>query len=448
MAYDNIQFIGYAIDTAPQDNGNNTETYLGLPNPQQDIEARCALMLRAIETARDNLPAASPPDAVLKVFLAPEFYFRGDQGAYQMDDVQVAIAALQALAKDDQWADWVFAFGTIVGVSAPSTPPQQGVTQIKEIYNFVLIQEGGAADQGPAGARVVMKELKSGIDFIAGAAYPGGLLFGEVAPPTVGPEGPGRETQQAAYDGAGIFNLRGMTWAADICLDHLTGRLMKSPQLPGETEVQVQLIPSCGADIDPDGVVAATGGYVFNVDGHNGSHADLRRVTPPPSVIAPAASFDVSDDEVSLASVSPPQAVAIDQLYRDGPGRVVIFAPVAVPAPMTVQGTRTPLVWQASGDYRFEFDLIYDLAGDFSTVLCKIVGPKALFRGNKYFLPLRLLAHDLGANDVKIQMRLDLGTGGFAHAVWCRIDVPGFDFQGNAFQFNATTAGVAPETIW
>ena len=41
MAYTNIQFIGYVLDTAPQVNPDGSKTYLGLNDPKLDIEARC-----------------------------------------------------------------------------------------------------------------------------------------------------------------------------------------------------------------------------------------------------------------------------------------------------------------------------------------------------------------------------------------------------------------------
>ena len=242
MPYQNVQFIAYAIDTAPQENADGSETYLGLDGrPVQDIEARCTLMTRAILTAQAHLPQASPPEpagTTLKVFLAPEFFFRGPTGAYQMDDVQRVIGTLQDFVADEQWADWAFGFGTIVGTSAPApgSPPVIDPDGIQEIYNFTLFQQGGVAAKGHAGARVVMKELMSGIDFIADEANPGGLLLGQVEYLAAGAAGgPGRENQKVNYDGAGIFGLAGITWAIEICLDHryTVQRLQRSPQRPG-----------------------------------------------------------------------------------------------------------------------------------------------------------------------------------------------------------------------
>lgn len=460
MAYQQLQFIGYSIDTAPRRNPDGSYTYLGLPIPQQDIQARCELMLRAIQTAQANLPQASPPEApgtTLKVFMAPEFMFRGATGAYQMDDVQLTIETLQRLAADDQWADWAFAFGTILGVSSShqTDPPYRiDPLAIKEIYNFLLVQEGGVDSQGQTGARAVMKELKSGIDFIAGAANAGGLLLGEVEPlaPAAG-GGPGRELQRLAYDGAGIFPIRGMTWAADICLDHLEERLQRSPQLPGADEIQVQLVPSCGADVYEAGVVALPGGYVFNVDGHNGSHVTLQRAGTPLETIYPRAPIDVDGRDIELTGTSPVQQVAINQLYRFGAGKIVIYNALPVPAAGKVTGTIVPLEWMASDHYLFRFDLVYDGNDDIRTVLCEVVSRKTDFDGNNYFLPFRVKTKDKAGMDVDIGIHEGPGSDGYDKAVWCKINVPGFVFEGNAFLYNDSLfdGGVArpsPRTIW
>jgi hypothetical protein len=450
MTYTHIQFIGYSIDTAPDE--GPPPTYLGLHNPQADIKARCELIERAIRTAHEHLPPeASPPagGTILKVFMAPEFYLRGDQGAYQMDDVQTAIAGLQTLAADERWADWLFVFGTILGVADPAHPP---LTQ--EIYNFALIQQGGFANSGSKGARVVMKELKSDIDFIAEYPYAGGLLLGQVNPLQAGlPPARGRERQRVNYDGGGIFDLTDVpiTFAMDICLDHLEFRMVNSPQSPGEYQVQVQLIPSCGANIDPNGVVAEVDGYVFNVDGHNGSHVVLRRVVPGArGTIPPLASYPVGDDDIIVRGFSPPEVAPIDSLYRDGAGEVVIFDALPIPERRAVPGCPDPIpVWNTPGGYQFAFEIVFDENQTFITIMCTISGGMVDLENRRYFLPLDLHMHDADGESVRIKMRLIRG-GGYDYAVWCHIEVPGFDFEGAALQFNDTPRSPPqpPEFIW
>ncbi|NVB41003.1 hypothetical protein G6O69_24395 [Pseudenhygromyxa sp. WMMC2535] len=469
MPYTNVQFIAFTIDTAPLENKDGSSTYLGLQDPQQDIQARCELMARAMQTALDNLPTSSPPEApgtTLKVFLAPEFFFRGSTGAYEMDDVQYAIAQVQALAADAQWQDWVFGFGSILGHSSPhlDTPPYDiDPNADKEVYNFTLIQDGGPGSSGDQGARVVMKELMSGVDFIADKATGEGMLLANVDHMEPAGAGSARQEQQVVnYDGAGIFDLAGITWGVEICLDHSedVSRLKQSPQVyPGSPEVQLQLVPSCGMDIQKDSVITMSGGYVFNCDGQSGGSSALAKVADVDPVdlddINSSSSHPVDDADIVLGDVSPPQIVPIADLYQDGAGEVVIYPSQVLPAAATVEGSLLQLHWPASKDYRFDFDLIYDANGEYQTLLCAPVSGKTNFYGNKYFLPLDMvtwskdaIARKSKTPDVEIAVKLVAGTGGYDYGVWCKIEVPDFNFEGVAFEFNDSATDPPPQTIW
>jgi hypothetical protein len=459
MAYNNVRFIGYVIDTAPELNPDGSKTYLGLDNPELDLEARCALMFRAMDAAYDVLQqSASPPSSppvpsdTLNVFMAPEFFFRGSTGAYQMDDVQRIITKLQSYAALADWGDWMFVFGTILGVSSPTlkTPPYDiDPLANKEVYNFALVQQGGVATRGDAGAVVVMKELMSGVDFLATAASPNSLLLGEVdhlAPSTTG--GPGREQQVLNYDGAGVFSLAGITWGLEVCLDHrgTVRRLQKSPQLPGENLIQLQLVPSCGMGVEAPSVVTQFGGYVFNCDGSGAArHSTLAEQVPPLADVPMSSSTPVGDTNLPLNNGT---TVPVDDLYANGAGVINIYPVRALPAQQTVPGSTVRLFWQASTDYQFVFLLVYDDNGKYVTMVCEPRSKKTNFYGNNYYLPLSLQTQDSLKQDVSIQMHLAAGSSPYAGAVWCKINVPGFVFEGNAFEFSATTSGPAPTTVW
>ena len=431
MTYKKIQFIGYAIDTGPGwDDGHSI--YLGLPDPRKDIDARCILMRRAMETARDQLSKKSPPEKTLKLFMAPEFFLRGDKGAYDMDSVQYAIRELQKIAAEDQWEDWLIVFGTILGEW-----DQDEHAADKYAVNFALIQEGGVATAGPTGARIVTKELKSHIDFIAHNPNPGGILLGNIEHMDTGPMGPGREAQRLEYDGAGIFEACGITWAADICKDHLLGRLLRSPQLPGSNEVQVQLIPSGGASIRSGAVIAERDGFVFNVDGLNGSSATLKQNTAPMSTIDPLPETDVSNDDIDLPDTSPVEKVRIDQLYAQGPGQIVIYDSLTVPQKRQVKGPEpVKLHWDTRRDISFNFDLIFDDAGKFVTVTCQINAPEIRNDRNRYFVPLDLQTRDEEGEKLLVTMQLASGADGYDRSLICNVESDRFDFSGIAFLFN------------
>lgn len=458
MAFTEVQFIGYVLDTAPRINPDGSRTYLGLADAAMDIDARCALMLRAMQTARDALPpepAGGPDGQTLKVFMAPEFFFRGATGAYEMDDVQRVVAALRSLGSQPQWADWVFVFGTIVGKSssAPSFAPYGTDPQAAwEIYNFSLVLEGGALPSDDGAVRVVMKELMSGIDFIASNAGVGQLLLGQVEHlSSAQPGGPGREQQLLNYDGAGIFELAGITWGLEICLDHhgQVQRLQRSPQQPGEKLVQLQLVPSCGMTLQPLSVIAQPDGYVFNCDGGGvASHSDLAQWGPPLNSLPLASSTAVDNAPIALGAQPSTQQVDIAALYAAGAGAIHIYPACAIPGPQTKSGKTVDLFWYAADDYRFGFHVVYGPDGTFENILCSIHSKKINFYGNRYFLPLSLKTQDTAGLNVEIQMRLVAAQGPYAGGVWCKIRVPGFIFEGMVIQFSGRLDGIPPVTIW
>lgn len=457
MPYDQIVFIGYVIDTsAGVDPSTGKPVYPGLPDPAGDIAARCQLMLAAMQQAKAMLPPqASPPVSRLNVFMAPEFFFRGPTGAYSMDDVQVAINTLQEIAADPEWDDWLFEFGTIAGnyEDPYSNPPTQ-------ICNFALVQQGGAAAQGPDGARAIVKELMSGVDFVADSANPGALLLGAVTHAEAAGSGPGTEQQLVAYDGAGIFPMVGLNWAVEICRDHLLGRLQSSPQLPGAAEVQVQLVPSCGGGVDNDNVIAQADGYVFGVDGDGGqSHAGLYQSGPPLTAVARIACTAVNVTSVVLDGYSPPVEVQVRTLFNSGAGAIWLYEPVDAPQVRYVLGWTLETVppWAASADpdWVFTFYLIYDENGNFSTALCKIRSNALNFYGNNYELPLSMtltfppIPPDTIARTGTIDISLKQGGNGYDHGIYGTISVPGFAFQGEIMQFmTAKDSPKKAQLIW
>lgn len=442
MTYDTLQFIGYTINTFPQKTPSG-ETYLGLPDARDDIDARCQLMQRAIQTAANAIEASSPPsgDDCLKVFMAPEFFFRGDTGAYSLDDVQYAVESLQKIAADDQWENWLFVFGTIVGYWDQADP-----TLNKKVINYALIQEGGVAASGPDGARIVTKELMSGIDFIETRANPGGLLLAGVDHVEAGSPVPGGANQRVTYDGGGIFDACGIHWAGDICLDHLSGTLIASPQYPGEKEVQVQLVPSAGAWIEQDHIIAAEGGYIFNVDSNVTPSATLQKVTSAPSVISAKTKVPMSDDPLMLDNHSPVISIDVDQIYCAGPGALSIYEPVDTPKERTVTGTVKSLQWDSDKGMKFDFDIIYKEDKSFSSILCKVTSPEFPNNGNRYILPLDMHAENSRKQTLEIKMQIKGAASPYSYSCECNIVSEQFKFIGNAFEFSDQADGPEPNT--
>merc|ERR1719266_2486335 len=113
---------------------NTTQCYLGHRDVKKDVADRLAIMYDAIETAYEQ---SSKDPNTLKVFIAPEFFFRGRNGAYLVDnnkskgkvmpifqndettgecrgELCEILQGLESYTADARFEDWLFLFGTAV----------------------------------------------------------------------------------------------------------------------------------------------------------------------------------------------------------------------------------------------------------------------------------------------------------------------------------------------
>jgi hypothetical protein len=249
-------------------------------------------------------------ERTLKVFMAPEFFFRGKNGAYPPELVSQIIPNLKENLGAG-WDDWLFVFGTAVaaidlevtycytcgpqkssitrtvGPDGKTTPkcsndtgkgPEHEIMrrhEAAEVQNVALIAYRSEA-------YVVAKE------YIALKDYEGATVTksGTVIPGTVTvhagttdvnllmvrePFGNRRSSTPSIFDdermGGCILNIAGLTVGVEVCLDHTTSMdegLGRASRYAGI--IQLLLIPSFGMKIF-DRLYCRDGGVVFNVDG-------------------------------------------------------------------------------------------------------------------------------------------------------------------------------------
>jgi hypothetical protein len=337
MAYTQVQFIAHNIWTGPKTSvDGTTQEYVGLARADDDIRERVALVGSAITAAYSHAKTVQTAET-LKVFMLPEFFFRGKTGAYSMDDVQKVVLGLQTLVKDAKWKDWLFVFGTIIGQSQQTQGASFWSSMMKvlfgasttaidqskpvEVYNYSLVQKGGFGDvkDAPSKAHAVLKEHRSGIDFIKSRESTGGGLVLERVQHLDPSNKTTSESQVHSYDGLSVFQLEGRTFGLEVCLDHLKGRLKTAQQAATSKSpfpaIDIQLVPSCGAYIKASAIVAKKGGYVFNSDGLNSVVSDLQRVDTGTGVAAPVAS--VAQVNVVYAQVN--------DIFPKGAGKLTVY---------------------------------------------------------------------------------------------------------------------------
>ncbi len=359
MAYQRVQFVGWCVNTGPRTrhirkSATHYEVvskYLGVDDLDADARQRCDYMSTALNEAEGS-GFIDRSQNTLKVFMAPEFYFRGPNGAYPLEQVLSIVEKLRGEVQDAKFKDWLFVFGTALGFSRSG--------QTKEVYNVALVQKGA---QGEAGARIVMKEHKSSIDFKRRDSYTRnvngsnirfspapsrGMNGEEVQHLQAGKggdpkRGTGKEKQKHNYGGESLFEMDGITFGLEVCLDHGSQRLRHSPVARGENRVQIQLVPSAGMSVEAASVVTVAKGLVFNCDGLNDkghanatddAHTELKRVT---------SACSGTDTNAVLQDVAPTQRVALNAAnfaamnayYVSGPGQLHYYPSEPLPPAST-----------------------------------------------------------------------------------------------------------------
>jgi hypothetical protein len=272
--------------------------YLGNEDTAADVKGRLAIMEAAVERA---YTLSDKTKTTLKIFNAPEFFWRGANGAYPLesilDDPEDESNALneignglQKLVQQSKFKDWLFVFGTVI-LAGPSDADGEF-----EYLNFAPVYKGfdPKKTDGIGMSFLVPKRYVSTIDF---------LYTDRLSEEAVPKAEPYSFYSSAAWtklvswldDVKGytpvyntFFVVNDIVIALEICLDHsykvaqqnflgLSTSDLPIPlggdgslsfaQIP--TAAQVSIITSAGMSINPYNTVVKTSGSIFLQDGLN-----------------------------------------------------------------------------------------------------------------------------------------------------------------------------------
>ena len=309
-SYDDVVCVGYQIRLAE---GSQTPkhdwlvAYKGDVDDRTDMISRWTKMCTAIQEAYDAYnkkypahvgPGLHPLDRTLRIFMAPEFFFRGRRGAY---DDTVAFDILPRLREEtnkSRYRNWLFVLGTVIMASfVQDTICPRCRAKLKKdlkrnsfwcntcngpglrtnvgamIDNIALIPKGGEA--GSDNSYWVTKEYVSHVDFTRPVDANGKMpdwtgnrtvcVRGQWLP-ALPPEGsrdlsarPIGSKYQDERMGGSVFEIDGIRFGVEVCLDHAKNRLT------GNENVSIQLVPSCG--MKWKAYKCVPNGLYFGVDG-------------------------------------------------------------------------------------------------------------------------------------------------------------------------------------
>lgn len=401
-SYKEIQFIGYAVSTkaALCGGGDNNKYYLGNTDESADLAARLSLVKTALQGAG---PAWRGGPETLKVFVIPEFFFRGALGAYsgtqneaylkeglralkaefapsidmavwgtslfatqkadytspavekasRLGDAYLALyeacreARSAAGKKTPDLKDMLFFLDELEAWEDSNTVPQDLPAQdplfwvIKDLLAgcdrnapVEVVNKAQILLEGE-GWLSVQKRFKSKVDFVLNyyhdaartKANRDAFLQTFVRYPPVAPSV--TEEKVVPLDQYSVFNWRGLKVGIEICLDHVRQRLALV-----RSDLDLQLLPSCGVEVMPSAVAARVGGYVFNCDGDYtladacnglGAHSQLFRVVE-------AGDAKVGKEAKLGKRIEPERVIkvgsqGIENYYPEGAGELHVYVP-------------------------------------------------------------------------------------------------------------------------
>jgi hypothetical protein len=291
MSYTHFRFIAYEVPTVTQ--GKRGGARSGFPpgepcnaikripvdpNTPEDAQIRlrrlAAVVDRAATSVENQLPS-SP--GTLKVFIAPEFYFRppGDEiknfnQTYTYDDAMKIFEELNKMFLHDDFKDWLIIAGTVMW----NQTDEQG-----RLYrNAAPYIRGNEIES----LRVVEKDVPSRID---GIPWPLAENPTEIYDPYIK-----NVFQDWIFRRNRVFSINGVLCGLEVCLDHgptQESRVLKTvlsnwhinePRVP-VPDLSLHLLTAGGLPLQPFSVAAKTNGYILRNDGKSGpDYSELRRV--------------------------------------------------------------------------------------------------------------------------------------------------------------------------
>eukprot|EP00327_Prymnesium_parvum_P047293 CAMPEP_0205877930 /NCGR_PEP_ID=MMETSP1083-20121108/14582_1 /ASSEMBLY_ACC=CAM_ASM_000430 /TAXON_ID=97485 /ORGANISM="Prymnesium parvum, Strain Texoma1" /LENGTH=304 /DNA_ID=CAMNT_0053240767 /DNA_START=106 /DNA_END=1021 /DNA_ORIENTATION=+ len=292
--YERIQFIAFEICTMPHDfkTAPKEDFYLGARGDViEDMRLRAAMVSIAFEAAAES-DRVDQSEKCLKLFMVPEFFWRGPCGKYDVDKVLAALRHLTIGYSAEAYRSWMFVFGTVCAYDQPDFMTSWGED---EFVSFNLDPRlGGLADGEVA-------RLSANTEFM------------KTLP---------KAANAAKMDDHGVFNSRGTTFGLEFCLDHAVGRLSQAKH---KDDVRVHLLSTCGMSVNS---AYAVGELIFHCDGltdggeEYGSHSSAFQ-RQPDGTLAPIYSEDYQyvlgdgwQDVIKNLFFAPPETPPAIRVYQ------------------------------------------------------------------------------------------------------------------------------------
>ncbi|MGH3831250.1 MAG: hypothetical protein ACRDRS_12530 [Pseudonocardiaceae bacterium] len=290
MPYTHFRYIGYRVPTAYEDNARQVVSgwYPGIenapavdmipvpdnvPDDAQNRLRRLAYVVNLAYAQLQGRAIADEPDT-LKVFVAPEFYFRPysagigyDNNTYPIGQLTSIYYALRTMFSDRRLERWLIVCGTVMYNNLQESPRSKDF-----YYNTAVIVLGGNSVDINDRIYTVEKRAPSLLD---GVPVVSGVLAAMSGDPELKLIMEGWSNMKNH-----LLSIDNVRVGVEVCLDHddrpnchvLRRTLIQERELSrsARKSVALHILTAGGMPIQPKSVAAKVNGYILRSDGMNG----------------------------------------------------------------------------------------------------------------------------------------------------------------------------------
>jgi hypothetical protein len=335
--------------------GQECDAIATIPVPDgivEDARIRLGRLAAVVDRAAahvDGQPAADiPHDAILKIFLVPEFYLRppadlakwsdwdlNPGNSYEARDAEAVISALSVMFVHPRFAHWLFVCGTLMANTAPAGASPADQRSQATYFNTAVVVRGGPGQ--PQSPLLIEKYMASPIDGVplldeverlADARSTGNEYKGPL----------GKRSLALLFEDwltrAGrVFVRDGITFGIEICLDHSGSRALRRvlEEWPEKTRepapgIDLHILVAGGMKIGRPSVAARGGGYIMRSDG-----VYFKQATP--SQLWRVRHYSMGDDQPGTSSLPVDWRYVASLANTDGSGASIVGTPLPITDP-------------------------------------------------------------------------------------------------------------------
>lgn len=291
MAYTQIRYIGYQIATVGLANPtvygiapgvvNSPPPLTGVTSDlSADARVRVERLIGAMLRAYARIQT-SDNKQTLKIFIAPEFYFRPNntEVSYTMKEYRAIKNVLrETIGGDDRFTDWLVIPGTIMWkMTAGDSSSKRAISVLnRRVYFNTTLYIKKSNDPKVKSSKVIEKVSASNIDGIPTGRH-GGTYADDPTKKSAPVEFPRYEDSE--HKSKHIFQICGLTVGLEICLEHSLQVLKtvlhnqyklyrRFGNLGALARIDLHLLTAGGMDLIRGSIAAKINGFFLRCDGY------------------------------------------------------------------------------------------------------------------------------------------------------------------------------------